>query len=692
MDKPLALDHLTLGVCYYPEHWDESLWENDLDRMLASGIETVRVFEFAWSIAEPREGCYDFSFFDRFLTLAAVKGMRVILCTPTATPPAWLTFAHPEVLNSDKQGNLMHHGHRRHYNYTSPVYLAYTEKIVTALARRYGTHPAVIGWQIDNEVNCEINEFYSASDRTAFRAYLQQRFGTLNALNDAIGARFWNQTYTDWQQVDMERTTLHNHANPHMALLEKAFFSHSAISYIKLQSDILRAFIGSRFITTNGFFGHVDNYRLTRDALDFMTYDSYPNFGYGRASVAVPHIHEDLRDRASSLKLSMARSMSPNFGVMEQQSGANGWDFTMIAPMPKPGQMRLWTYQSVAHGADFISYFRWRTAVFGTEIYWHGLNDYDNRPNRRTAELERVAGEFKLLPAVAGSRYRALVAVACDYLNEWDGERDQWHGPLDSHSRMEIFKASQFSHTPMDTLPLDALAKDTELEQLLRYKAIIYPHATILSARTAEILEQYCRAGGTLIMGARTGYKDEFGRCRMMPMPGYARALCGAEVADYTFARPEEPPVRILWNGAAYDAPIFHDILSPVEGGEALACFEGGYYSGMPALIRKRYLSGGAAYYLGAGFAQGMVEALLRVCGVLTPYAGVIVCPPQVELACRTKDKDAWYFALNYSAEPQTVNVIEPLLDTHTGKTASGQIVLEPYGVKVLRSSNMLLD
>ena len=219
----------------------------------------------------------------------------------------------------------------------------------------------------------------------------------------------------------MERTTLHNHANPHMALLEKVFFSQSAAAYVKLQSDILRRHIGKRFITTNGIFGHVDNYKMTRDSLDFMTYDSYPNFGYGRAKVADTDEREDLRDRTSGMRLSMARSLSPNFGVMEQQSGANGWDFRFIAPMPKPGQMRLWTYQSIAHGADFISYFRWRTAVYGTEIYWHGLNDYANQPNRRMAELKRISDELRRMASVAGSRYRAQVAVLDDYLNEWDG-------------------------------------------------------------------------------------------------------------------------------------------------------------------------------------------------------------------------------------------------------------------------------
>ena len=221
-----------------------------------------------------------------------------------------------------------------------------------------------------------------------------------------------------------------------------------------------------------------------------MTYDSYPNFGYGRAKVADTDEREDLRDRAASLKLSCVRSLSPNFGVMEQQSGANGWDFTMVAPMPKPGQMRLWTYQSIAHGADYISFFRWRTAVYGTEIYWHGLNDYANLPNRRMAELTWISGELSRLASVAGSRYQARVAVLSDYPNEWDGERDQWHGPLDNRSRMEIFKASQFSHTPMDVLHIDALEEGEALKALLRYKALIYPHAAILTRETAELLDR----------------------------------------------------------------------------------------------------------------------------------------------------------------------------------------------------------
>lgn len=418
-EKTMHQAGLSLGVCYYPEHWDESLWPDDLRRMKEAGITRVRVFEFAWNLAEPEDGIYDFSLFDRFLNLAADMGVEVIMCTPTATPPAWLTAAYPEVLNADKDGNVMHHGHRRHYNYNSPVYQAYTRRIVEALGRRYGQHPAIVGWQLDNEINCEINDFYSEADRKAFRAYLRQKFGTLDKLNEAIGARFWNQTYTDWSQVDMERFSPHEHQNPHMRLLELRFISRSAVNYAKLQADTLRPFIGDRFITTNGLFSHLDNFDMVNKALDFITYDSYPNFAYG--DEGVNGRHSSLRDRAWSWNLSLARALSPNFGIMEQQSGANGWDFSMLAPMPKPGQMTLWSMQSIAHGADYVSYFRWRTAPYGTEIYWHGLNDYDNRPNRRMAEVTAFGKRVRKLSGLAGSRYEAKVALVADYLNEWDG-------------------------------------------------------------------------------------------------------------------------------------------------------------------------------------------------------------------------------------------------------------------------------
>lgn len=685
-DKSIQLSHLTLGVCYYPEHWDEALWRDDLRRMKEHGIEVVRVFEFAWSCVEKHEGQFDFALFDRFLQLSHEEGMPVIMCTPTATPPAWLTEKYPEVLNADAKGHLFRHGLRRHYNYNSPKYNELCARIVTKLAERYGDHPAVIGWQIDNEINCEISEFYSESDHAAFRVYLQDKFGSLDKLNEAIGANFWNQGYTDWEQVHLRRNTLHGYTNPHMALLEKRFFSRSARRFVKMQADILHQHCGDRYVTTNGIFGHLDSHEMVQEGLEFITYDSYPNFAYSVEEGINGGGDSPLKDRAWSLLLSRARSISPNFGIMEQQSGANGWDFRMQMPMPKPGQIKLWTMQSVAHGADFISYFRWRTCGYGTEIYWHGLNDYDNRPNRRLQELKEVDRSFKALPGMAGSRYEARVGLLCDYLNEWDGEQDAWHGPLDRSSREGIYQAALESHTPLDLLYIRHTdSHSTQLEELSRYALLFYPHPSILTEDTARLLTAYVQQGGQLVLGARTGYKDEYGRCPMMPMPGHASALCGVTVEDYSVARVEEALPTIDWPAApGLSAPMFHDQLAALPGTEVLGRYQGCWFQGQPALTRKQYEGGGAAWYLGSGFTRELSLAILQETGQLSPYQHLLACPAPVELACREKDGQRWLFLLNYTGEEQEITLQKPFRELLSDRALRDTLTLPPYGVAVL--------
>lgn len=187
MPKSLSLDRFHLGACYYPEHWDESLWSDDLIRMKELGFSIIRIGEFAWSIFEPEEGKFEFTLFDRFLEQADANGIQVIMGTPTATPPAWLTYKYPEVLNVSMEGVTFQHGQRRHYNYSSPVYLELCARITREMAQHYKDHPAIIGWQIDNELNCEINVFYAEADHQAFRRWLEAKYGTLEQLNKAWG-------------------------------------------------------------------------------------------------------------------------------------------------------------------------------------------------------------------------------------------------------------------------------------------------------------------------------------------------------------------------------------------------------------------------------------------------------------------------------------------------------------------------
>lgn len=680
MDKSIILGKIKLGVCYYPEHWPRELWESDLKRMQEHGLEIIRVGEFAWSKFEPTEGVFTFEFFDSFLDLAHEMGMKVIFGTPTATPPAWLTHKYPEVLNASKNGQLFHHGMRRHYNYNSPIYIQFVQRIVEMLASHYQNHPAIIGWQIDNELNCEINEFYSEADHHAFREYLKQKYRDLDAFNDAMGTVFWNQTYSSWDEVYLSRHILYNANNPHLLLEEKRFWAHSAIKFCKLQADILRKYLRpGQFITTNGLFGHLDSHEMTDAALDFITYDSYPNFAY--ALDADPS-KDEIKDRRNGMTLSKARSISSNFGVMEQQSGPGGWTFRVMQPAPKPGQMRLWTFQSIAHGADFISYFRWRTACVGTEIYWHGLNDYCNLPNRRLQELKQIYNDVQKIAGIAGAKYQAKIALVKDYDNEWDGEHDQWYGPLNRLSEEAWYAAAQFTHTPMDLVYLRDGVSTTDLD---KYTLLVYPHPAILTKERAELLKEYVAHGGTLIMGARTGYKDQYGRCLMMPMPGYAAEIFNMRVEDFTLLGPYDAAQYALWDDVMLDAPLFNDILLPYTDSscQVLARYSGNYYHGAPALVCNS-TGKGKAYYFGAGFSTQTAEAFLRKLGFAEPYGDIVQLPKEVEIAIRAKDDVCYMFVLNYAPHPINIVVKKEQKEVLSGNYLVGNITMEAYGVIVL--------
>ncbi|MEE0810002.1 beta-galactosidase [Blautia sp.] len=670
---------LSLGTCYYPEHWDERLWKEDLERMLANGIQTIRIGEFAWSKVEPREGEFTFDFFDRFLEVAAQTEIKVIFGTPTATPPAWLTNAYPEVLNCRMDGVKFRHGMRRHYNYNSPVYQKFCKRIVEKFGEHYARHPSVVGWQIDNEMNCEVDEFYSESDTLAFREFLKEKYKTLEALNQAWGAVFWNQEYTGWEEVYVPRTTIHNSTNPHQTLDYIRFVSDSAVKFCKMQSDILRKYVKpGDFITTNGMFQNLDNHRMTDEALDVYTYDSYPNFAY--CLCEDPKHSQNLNDRRWSDKLTEVRSICPHFGIMEQQSGANGWNTRMEAPAPKPGQMMLWAMQSIAHGADYVSFFRWRTCTFGTEIYWHGILDYDNRDNRKLAEVKRIYDRVQAIQETAGAENQAAVAVVKDYSNIWDAKVDVWHQRLAWSSEEEIFLASQVNHTPMDYV---YLLDSTEVEELTRYRVLIYPHGLILSERKAALLKAYVEEGGCLILGARTGQKDENGKCVMMPMPGLLAEVTGSDVWEFTFVGPADDKVNMNWNGILLDTGIFNDILEPIgSNAKVLAEYAGNYYKGQPALIENPY-GNGKVLHFGGTFTQENVKALLEYVGVLKPYCDILELPKDCEITAKEKEGRTYIFVLNYVEEPQEIFIKRAVKDMDTKEQVQGKICLGAYETKV---------
>lgn len=672
MREILNGERIVLGTCYYPEHWPENLWESDIDRMLESGIEAVRVAEFAWSKVELHEGEFNYEFWDRFLDLCDKKGMKVIFCTPTATPPAWLTEKYPEVLNADMDGNLYRHGSRRHYNYNSPVYREKSRIITEAFAKHYGKRACVMGWQLDNELNCEIGDFYSESDSNAFRVWVKEKYGTIENLNECWGTNFWNQTYTDWNEIYVPRKTVNKAHNQHQQLDYLRFISDSCISFAKEQSDIIRKYSKpGDFITTNGMFGHLDNHELNRECLDFYMYDSYPNFN----NRVTKTDKDELGDRWWSRLLSRTRSISNTFGIMEQQTGANGWTIWDGVPTPRPGQITLWTLQSVAHGADYISFFRWRTCTYGTEIYWHGILDYSGRDNERLEEVRNIGKLMPLLKDIAGKPYEAKVAVIEDYDNNYDAEIDRWHGSLEWESGDALFKALQKNHTPFDYVNF---YKGGISADLLKYKAVFWAHPVIVTEKQIKVLKTYVENGGILILGCRSGYKDEYGRCTMAKLPGLFAEMTGADVKEYSFIQPDISTIAIETGRDRLHARVFADRLSEETTSNIIGRYSEEYFAGDGA-VSVNNLGLGKVYYYGSVFDEASVEYFLNETGTAKPYDNIIEIPAECEIAVRGN----YIFVLNYTGKEQNILVKEPVLNIYSQKKDLGEITLSAYEVYI---------
>lgn len=666
---------IKMGVCYYPEHWPREIWGSDLERMLDAGIQVVRIAEFAWSKVEPTEGNFTYDFFDDFLNLCEQKGMKVIFCTPTATPPAWLTKKYPEVLNRDINGVRFRHGSRRHYNYNSGVYFDKSALITEKVASHYGKRKCIVGWQLDNELNCEVNEFYSEADTEDFRWWLLNKYHDLDNLNEAWGTVFWNQTYTEWDEIYVPRRTCNNAQNPHQMLDYYRFISSSVIRFAKKQAQIINEYKKpDDFITTNGLFGHLDNHLLTKECLDFMTYDSYPNF---TNRVGTVFTEGDLRDRWWSKNLSETRSVSKIFGIMEQQTGANGWTIWPGVPNPRPGQITLWTMQSIAHGADYISYFRWRTATVGTEMYWHGILDYSGRDNSRLIEVKKISNLLQKLSTVAGKEYKAEVAILKDYDNVFDAEIDKWHSSIDEISQNALFETLQKNHTPFDYVYFYG---DGCSEELSKYKLIFYPHPIVSNTERAKLLEKYVKAGGILVIGCRAGQKDMNGRCVMDKLPGVFSKVSATDVCEYSFIQPDSEALLINTDQRYLKAELFCEQVSALADGIVMGTYVGGDYSGEGAVIRNEF-GKGTVYYYGSSFNRESIEFFLNKAEAAEPFSDVISVGEEVELAKRGD----CLFVLNYSEEPQKIYFKRQVFDVISKETLDREVSLPEFGFLIVK-------
>ena len=492
-----------LGVCYFPEHWDPSDWPADAAEMKELGIDFVRIGEFSWGVIEPEPGVIKLDWMQDSLDLLHEHGIRVVLCTPTATPPKWLVDSMPDMIATGRDGRPRTFGSRRHYSFAHRGYRRECARITRLVAERFGTHPAVIGWQTDNEYGCHDTTIsYGAADLAAYRDWLSQRYQSPGALNRAWGNVFWSMQYASFDEVECPNLTV-TEANPAHWLDYRRFASAMVAEFNQLQVDILRELSPGRDIIHN-FMGRItdfDHYAVGAQ-LDVSSWDSYPLGFLDQMRDLFPTDH----------RLTFARAGDPDFQafhhdlyratsngrwwIMEQQPGPVNWAPNNIAP--RDGMVALWALEAFAHGAEAVAYFRWRQLPFAQEQMHAGLLRSDRSHAEGFDEASGVAGILRAVdwpPASQGD-----VALVFDYESCWAWATQ----PQGEH--FDYFRLVFETYKGLRRLGLsvDILSPDMAAERLDDYALSMIPGLFTCSDELAAAL---ATAKGRVILGPRMASK-----------------------------------------------------------------------------------------------------------------------------------------------------------------------------------------
>lgn len=529
---PTAPSPLRLGVCYYPEQWPRERWAGDARQMRALGLDTVRIAEFAWSRIEPEAGRFDWAWLDDAIETLAAQGLQVVLGTPTASPPHWLLAAHPEVAPVDAQGRAKAFGARRHYCFSSPAFHAAAARVVEAMVARYGRHPAVVAWQTDNEYGCHDTTLsYSAAALAGFRRWLAARYASVDALNTAWGTAFWGLQLQRFDDVGFPAGQPTAPLPAH-ALDWRRFASDEVRRFNRLQVDLLRTHAPGRPVLHNfmGLFADFDHHDVAAD-LDLAAWDNYP-LGFTETAPFLDEAERALWARTGHPDISafhhdLYRGLGRGrMWVMEQQAGPVNW-----APwnaLPLGGMVRAWTWEAFAHGAELVSYFRWRQLPYGQEQMHSGLHRPDGAPDTGATEAAEVAGERARLAGASLAPTRAPVALVIDYLSLWMAQIQPQGADMAGFGTAFAYYAA-LRRLGLD---VDIVGPATDLAP---YALVLLP--TLLQVPDA-LLAQLPTLGAVVVCGPRAGSKTATLAIAEPLPPGPLRAWLPLQVNGVESLRP----------------------------------------------------------------------------------------------------------------------------------------------------------
>jgi beta-galactosidase len=574
---------MRLGVAWYPEQHPRERWADDVRRMADAGLQVVRLGEFAWAVIEPERDRFEWEWLDEAISLAEGAGLRVVLGTPTAVPPIWLCLERPEIMSVGPTGERRPYGGRRFTCPTSAAYREESRRIVTAMAERYGGHPAVEVWQLDNEPGHHGSwGCCCAESERAFQAWLERRYGSIGELNRAWGTTFWSGIYPSFEAVKLPRETPAAH-NPSLLLAHRRFSSDTILESLTEQCEIVNARAPGRTILVNLPAHHLDvDQRAVARLAGVAAINVYPT---GLESIDdAPFLYD------------LAVGHTGRAWVMEHQPGPVNW--TPSADPVAPGQVRLWGWQAALHGTEALLFYSWRPTRSGSEQYHSGLLRHDGSPDRALAEVADLARELADSAALL-RRPAAKVAILWSIDDHWAIGLAPRRPGL-THLRLVVA-----AHAAARRLGLEVDVRGPE-DDLTGYEAVLAPALHLAGDERLASLQAVLERDALLVLGARSLVKDVDDCWLEEPLPGGLAAELGATVVESHVPADE---LKVHPFGAPSGPWI--DVLEATDPrAEVLATYSGdSYLDGCPAAVRRDNL-------VYAGFTSteawiGLLRALL---------------------------------------------------------------------------------
>ncbi|HVD48223.1 MAG TPA: beta-galactosidase [Candidatus Limnocylindria bacterium] len=665
------LPHLMYGGDYNPDQWPEEVWSEDVRLMREAGVNLVSLGIFAWSRLEPKEGKFNFEWLDRIMNMLHEGGVSVDLATATASPPPWLSHAHPEMLPVLADGVRLWPGGRQHYCPSSPIYRDATRRLVDALATRYAKHPALVMWHVGNEYACHVPACYCDVSAHAFREWLKQRYGSLEELNRAWGTDFWSQRYSSWEEILPPRRTP-TWPNPTQQLDFMRFSSDELLECYEIERKVLTERTPGIPVTTNfmRFFKPLDYWKWAE-----------------REDIVSDDVYQDPLDPEAGMRSAMAADLMRSLGrgrpwiLMEQSPNRVNWREVNV---PKaPGQMRLWSFQAVARGADGVLFFQWRQSRAGAEKFHSAMVPHGPPQSSPTwREVVRLGGELRALDAVCGSRIRADVAILLDWESWWALEL-----PSKPSNRIQQLEQLEAYYRPFFEANVTAdFARPTD--DLSGYKLVVAPSLYLVSDAAAANLCAYVEGGGNLVMSFFSGVVDPNEHIRLGGYPQPFVPMLGVQVLDWVpLGDGETLPVRFSDNSEA-GADLWAELLA-VQGAEVLATFAATYLDGHPA-VTLNHFGAGTAQYVGTQLDPSALANSLKAAWTRAGIRPVTEVPRGVEAVRRAVDDGSLLFLLNHGDASVELAVSgEPVQLSGGSVLTDGRLHLEARDVAILHEKKV---